>query len=89
MKVSDIRSTVLQYRRYILSLEYKADFSNKDIAEEIDDLDFRRDDLIVEMDMHGWKPQHLVTLDKLLHEFDKYKVKLEELQMADTGLKFL
>ena len=72
----------------MLSSEYLAYFSNKE-AEELVDLDFRRDNLIVEMDMNGWKPQHLVTLNKLVHEFEKYKAKFEENQMADTGSEIL
>lgn len=89
LKLSDIRSTVREHRRYILSLEHKVDYGNKGIGKELDDLDCTQHELIAEADKYGWTFQHLVSMDKLLHEFDKFKIKLEELQISDTSAKKL
>merc|ERR1712228_452074 len=84
LSTGDIQNTVTSFQKYLFLLEHNADYEhNKGMGFKYDILNIEIEATMKEAMNHGWNYQHLCTMDNLLFEANKFKTKLEAIQVVD------
>jgi len=83
---ADIICTSRDLRKYISFLDGNADYENQGgMGFKLSIVDIEMALIEAAADNHGWHCHNLAKLDKLVFEAQKYKLKLETIQVVDPG----